>query len=148
MKTKYFILALAICCSIINVSAQTSFTIGSLNYITTSNTTVSVSKNGTPTGELSIPASVIYKGKQYSVTSIREYAFLNCSGLKYVIIPSSVTSIESHAFNGCSGLTSVIIGNSVTSIGSCAFLGCKGLTSITIPNSVKSIGNGAFQSCI
>ena len=36
-----------------------------------------------------------------SVTSIRDYTFLGCSGLTSVVIPNSVTSIEDYAFYGC-----------------------------------------------
>ena len=87
-----FLLAFTLMCSM-SVSAQTSFTIGSLKYTTTSDTTVSVAKNGTPTGELIIPESVEHSGTQYSVTSIGNHAFSGCSGLTSVTIPSSVTSI-------------------------------------------------------
>ena len=59
----------------------------------------------------------------------------------------SVTDIGDYAFLGCSGLTSVTIPSSVTSIGTYAFSGCRGLTSVTIPSSVTSIGKGAFEGC-
>ena len=94
-----------------------------------------------------IPASVEYNSVTYTVTSIGEYAFINCYGLTSVTIPNSVTSIGREAFSGCSGLTSVNIPNSVTSIGSSAFNNCTGLTSIEIPNSVTSIGGSAFYGC-
>ena len=99
------------------------------------------------TGKITIPASVNYNGKTYSVTSIGNSAFSHCSGLTSITIPNSVTSIGNSAFFDCSGLTSVTIPNSVTSIGKYAFSYCYGLTSITIPNSVTSIGNSAFRSC-
>ena len=82
-----------------------------------------------------------------SVTSIKDYAFLDCKALTSVTIPSSVKSIGECAFSGCKGLTSVSIPNSVKSIGGLAFSRCYGLTSVTIGNSVKSIGDGAFQFC-
>ena len=94
-----------------------------------------------------IPASIIYYGNSYSVTSIGDHAFSNQEKLTSITIPNSVTSIGSYAFSSCSGLTSIDIPNSVTSIGDYAFYGCTGLTSITIPNSVTSIGNGAFYGC-
>jgi len=98
-------------------------------------------------GSITIPESVKNKGITYSVTSIGESAFLNCSGLTSIEIPNSVTSIGESAFRGCRGLTSVTIPNSVTSIGYRAFLNCSGLTSIEIPNSVTSIGGSAFRGC-
>ena len=99
------------------------------------------------TGSVVIPEKVTYESVEYSVTSIGNYAFANCSGLTSVTIPNSVTSIGESAFSYCSGLTSVTIPNSVTSIGDDAFGGCSGLTSVTIGNSVTSIGNDAFNDC-
>ena len=98
-------------------------------------------------GSIVIPSSVSYSGTTYSVTSIGESAFSDCSSLTSVTIPNSVTSIGGNAFVSCSGLTSVTIGNSVTSIGWSAFAGCSSLTSVTIPNSVTSIGYYAFGEC-
>ena len=98
-------------------------------------------------GNVVIPASVIYNGRTYSVTSIGGEAFFCCSGLTSVTIPNSVTSIGYYTFSVCSGLTSVTIPNSVMSIGDFAFSGCSGLTSVTIPNSVTSIGYSAFEGC-
>ena len=91
-------------------------------------------------GDIVIPETVVYEGVTYSVTSIGDYAFWDCSDLTSVTIPNSVTSIGNWAFSYCSGLTSVTIPNSVTSIGRGAFLLCSGLTSVTLPNSVTSIG--------
>lgn len=82
-----------------------------------------------------------------SVTSIRDYAFVNCSSLTSVTIPNSVTSIGNFAFYCCYDLNSVNIPNSVTSIGRFSFFNCYNLTSINIPNSVASIGESAFDSC-
>ena len=67
-----------------------------------------------------------------SVTSIGNYVFGNCTGLKSIYIPESITSIGNSTFYNCSGLTSITIPNSVTSIGSNAFSGCSGLTSVTL----------------
>ena len=93
-----------------------------------------------------IPSSVTYNSVTYSVTSIGDHAFYDCSSLTSVTIPNSVTSIGSYAFNGCSSLTSVTIPNSVTSIGERAFRACRSLTSVTIGNSVTSIGDYAFYN--
>ena len=81
------------------------------------------------------------------VTSIGEGTFCDCSGLTSLTIPSGVTSISDYSFSGCSGLTSLTIPSSVTWIGWGAFSGCSGLTSLTIPSSVTSIGRAAFEGC-
>ena len=65
------------------------------------------------------------------VTSIRSYAFSDCSSLTSITIPESVTSIGGSAFSGCSSLTSITIPKGMTSIGGIAFAYCSSLTSIT-----------------
>ncbi len=96
---------------------------------------------------VTIPATIIYSGTTYNVTSIGSSAFSNCTGLASITIPESVTSIGNGAFSGCTSLTSITIPNSVTSIGYAAFKSCTGLTSITIPNNVTNIGDDAFRYC-
>ena len=98
-------------------------------------------------GSVVIPEKITYEGVEYSVISIGNNAFQDCTGLTSVTIPNSVTSIENYAFYGCTGLTSVAIPNSVTSIGDWTFYYCSSLTSVTIPNSVTSIGNYVFWKC-
>ena len=98
-------------------------------------------------GDITIPETVDYAGKTYSVTSIGEYAFYNCKDLTSVNIPNSVTAIESSAFESCSSLASITIPNSVTTIGDEVFISCTGLTSVTIGKGVTTIGDGAFFNC-
>ncbi len=59
-------------------------------------------------GDIIIPSSVTYYGKEYQVTSIRANAFSDCTDLSSVSIPESVTSIGSSVFSGCTGLVSVV----------------------------------------
>ena len=152
------ILSLSICLMTALLSFAHEIEVGGMYYDITSSTepyTVAVSYLGaTPanyeneyTGDVTIPGTVVYNGKTYSVTSITNGAFSGCSGLTSVTIPESVTSIGAAAFSGCTGLTSVIIPNSVTTIGSSAFFDCSSLPSITIPNSVTSIDRYAFSGC-
>ncbi len=103
---------------------------------------------------VSIPSSVIYGNKKYTVTWIGTGAFHNCPYLTSVTIPNSVTSIGGYAFGNCPRLTSIVVepGNKVydsrddcnaiieTATNTLAF-GCSGTI---IPNSVTSIGGYAF----
>ena len=155
MKQKLFTLLFAVAASIGTMFASNTEVDGIWYDFYTYDGTARVTYRGSNvseysneySGEVVIPESVTYSGKTYSVTSIGDDAFYDCSGLTSVTIPSSVTSIGNYAFQWCSGLTSVTIPNSVTSIGKFAFDRCSGLTSVTIPNSVTSIGNGAFSDC-
>ena len=110
------------------------------------NGTVEVGRNRSR-GNITIPATIVHNGQTYTVTSIGNDAFWNCSDLTSVDIPDSVTSIGNSAFSMCSGLTSVDIADGVTTIGEYAFESCYSLTSITIPDSVTSIGDYAFEIC-
>ncbi len=133
------------------------FQVGDLYYKITNDTlvpyTVEVTYESIRTANypdlisVTIPRSVINKGKTYSVTSIGEHAFRSCPSLESITIPNSVTSIGEHAFHSCPSLDSITIPNSVTSIGDYAFYSCDSLTSVTIPNSVTNIGSYAFQHC-
>ncbi|MDR1404709.1 MAG: leucine-rich repeat domain-containing protein, partial [Candidatus Methanoplasma sp.] len=96
---------------------------------------------------LVIPSAVEYGDRSYSVTSITESAFKDCTSLISIVIPDSVTSIGNNAFNGCTSLTSITIPDSVTAIGNGAFYLCESLISITIPDGVETIGDNAFDSC-
>lgn len=98
-------------------------------------------------GDVVIPASVIYKGKTFSVTSIGDFAFFQCNGLTSVSIPESITTIGQLAFANCSGLTSIDIPNSITNIGVGAFAECTSLKTITIPESVTSISESLLSGC-
>jgi hypothetical protein len=98
------------------------------------------------TGSVVIPASVIYDGKEYSVTRIADAAFAGCNALTTVTIPEGVNTLEQHAF-WYSSLTSITIPGSVKSIGDWAFYCCDCLTSATLSDGVASIGNYAFSNC-
>ena len=111
------------------------------------NGTVEVGRNLDASGNITIPATIVYNGQTYTVTSIGHQAFLSCGNLTSVTIPGSVISIDSYAFASCHSLTSVTIPDSVTSIGGYAFGGCSSLTEVTIPDSVTVIDSGTFIEC-
>ena len=91
---------------------------------------------GEYSGSITIPAIVTHEGKEYSVTSIGDEAFRDCTSLTAITLPESVTSIERDAFRGCWGLTTITIPESVTSIGERAFSYCSSLTAVHISDIV------------
>ena len=134
MKQKFFKRLAAAAVLLLGATTATAhdFEVDGIFYNKSGNNTARVTYKGNSwdayaneySGAVTIPASVTYSGKTYSVTSIGEEVFRDCSGLESVAIPNSVTAIGDEAFSRCYGLTSVSIGNSVTSIGQHAFYFC------------------------
>ena len=135
-------------------------TVGGISYsVNTTNKTASVVSNyyGVYSGNIIIPETITYNNTTYSVTSIGDRAFDQCSGLTSVTIPNSVTTIGEEVFGNCSRLNSVIVdknNGTYDSRDNCnaiiktstnkLIVGCK---NTTIPNSVTSIGDRAFYGC-
>jgi len=65
------------------------------------------------------------------ITSIGDYAFINCS-FSNITIPASLTSIGEHSFANNSQLTSLTIPEYVSDINASAFYGCNNLQSIFV----------------
>ena len=159
MKTiKLWLTAIATLLCSLTANAH-DFEVGGIYYKITSSAdlTVEVTYRGSSydgydneySGAVTIPSTVTYNSKTYSVTSIGSSAFRYCSSLTSITIPESVTSIGYSAFEKCSSLTSITIpeNSRLTSIRGFAFSYCSSLTSITIPESVTSIGDEAFYGC-
>jgi hypothetical protein len=84
------------------------------------------------------------------ITSIGGWVFYNCTELTAITIPSSLESISNGVFEGCTSLTSIDLSKvvSLTSVGSSAFQGCGALTTVDLSKTaVTVIGWGVFQSC-
>ena len=107
-------------------------------------------------GDLTIPEKINYNEKEYSVTSIGEHAFEDCS-LTSINIPSSVTSIGKGAFGCGSSLTSITVDESnsvydsrdkcnaiIETSSNTLIVGCP---KTIIPNIVTSLGDYAFYNC-
>ncbi len=77
-----------------------------------------------------IPSTITYKGVTYSVFTIRDNAFLNCTSLESIKLPDSIENIGESAFLGCTHLSSIEIPASITKIGEWAFEGCISLAMI------------------
>lgn len=83
-------------------------------------------------GDIVIPETIQVDGKTYTVTSISDSAFEDCSGLTSIKLPEGLTTIGNSAFRDCSGLTSIDIPAGVIKIYYDAFLGCSGLKAVNI----------------
>ena len=178
---KLWLTTMAVLLCSVTASAH-DFVVGGIYYSITSSSdlTVAVTYRGNSysqysdeySGAVIIPSTVTYNSKTYSVTSIGNEAFRDCSSLTAINIPKDMTSIGGRAFYNCwrltiitipensqltsieerafqysNSLTSITIPKSVTSIGDYAFYECSKLTTITIPEGVTSIGGHAFYNC-
>ena len=97
------------------------------------------------TGDVVIPASVTYNETTYSVTKIDLCAFLRCSDVTSVQLPSSIVEIGDCAFESCYSLATINLPNNLAKIGNGAFSSCRALTTIVLPSSLESV-NG-FAGC-
>lgn len=136
------------CDSLISKVEMCEEIIGGIKYLLYCNRTAKIiEESGNNTGDVIIPASVVFNAITYRVTSIGARAFRQRDKLESITIPNSVTSIGERAFELCSSLTKIAIPNTVTSIGEHAFDYCSKLTSIIIPDNVNTIGKGTFSWC-
>lgn len=78
---------------------------------------------GAYSGSVVIPENVTYNDVTYSVTSIANDAFFNCSGLTSVEIPDNVKTIGYSAFAYCNSLSFVVFGSGVVNVCMNAFIG-------------------------
>lgn len=105
------------------------------------------------------------------VTSIKQYAFVNCEDIKSVSVPEHVKSVSWYSFKGCNQLKTVVVnshdvcqhsylcnvfgrqvesytvGGNVTKIGHDAFWDCEYLTAVTLPHGLVAIDKSAFCNC-
>ena len=77
---------------------------------------------------VTIPNTIELNGKTYKVTTIGNSAFISCTSLTSISIPSSVATIKGYAFRDCTSLKSITIPDSVTTIEKWAFYACAFLT--------------------
>lgn len=108
--------------------------------------------------ELSIPSTVAFEGKTYSVTSIGKEAYHRGGGsLRSIYIPETITAIGKYAFYNFDSLVAIRVDKRnrvydsredcnaiILSKTNELVLGCQ---ATVIPNTVTSIGESAFASC-
>ena len=148
------------------------FTIGQYTFETTSAREVALVDADQSITSAELSSTLSYQDVTYTLTSIGNSAFLDCSWLTSVTIPNSVKEIGCWAFSNTALYNNPANwGNGALYIDNCliavskdlaghfrikentrvisggAFSYCYSLTSVTIPNSVKSIGDLAFRGC-
>ena len=96
-----------------------------------------------PTGVLNIPATVSHKGKDYTIITIAEEVFAECSGLTELVFSESLGTIGAHAFHYCQNITSITCyATTPPNVGTSAFAN----TDETIPVYVPAEALSSYRS--
>jgi BspA type Leucine rich repeat region (6 copies)/Abnormal spindle-like microcephaly-assoc'd, ASPM-SPD-2-Hydin len=133
----------AVAAALIAMNAAKADQSGDFTYSDNGSTITITDYPNAATGAVVVPATIVGK----PVTAIGASAFIGCTELTSITLPSSVTSIGNQAFGSCTKATSINIPTGVTTIEYGAFLNCRALTSITLPPGVTYIDTQAFQEC-
>lgn len=103
-------------------------------------------------GDIVIPETVTYKGEEYAVTGIDNYAFRACAELRSVVIGNNVISIGDRAFSDDDLLTSVTFGENVETIGQNVFSWCQNVETIiclgTTPASAGEFDSDIYSATL
>lgn len=81
------------------------------------------------------------------ITYIGENAFVDCTGIKWVRMPSTLLTIGIGAFLRCTSLEYAFLNEGLKTIGEEAFAFCTSLTTMVIPSTVTEIQAHAFSDC-
>lgn len=123
-------------------------------------------------GDITLPEKVVYEGKEYTLTALKDGAFAQCGELTSVSLPETIRKIGSSTFVDCVKLQSINLPASIESLGYYSFGGCTSLTKIEfapesklteieksmfydctalevvkLPSSVTQIGSQVFGNC-
>ncbi|MBQ8415967.1 MAG: leucine-rich repeat protein [Clostridia bacterium] len=82
-----------------------------------------------------------------SCTSLGDYAFFACEGLKEITLGDTLESIGVRAFYGCISLWSVALPDSLTTLRESAFFGCDSLLLVDFGTGLQEMGINAFYQC-
>lgn len=110
--------------------------------------TVSVKKGSVaPQGALVIPATAIDGSESYTVTTVEEKGFFQCSALTSIELPATIKTIGAYGFRLCTSATSIALNEGLETIGHHTFTQDAALTALTIPSTVTTIGDYAVSEC-
>ena len=139
LKYKCLLLLMAVLCSI----AARGVEIDGIYYrLDSSKNTATVTFGDKKyVGNVVIPSYVYYNYKTYTVKTIANSAFSNCTELTEISLPPTLETIQYAPFSYCTSLKSIVIPQSVVEMNYGTFIGCTSLTSIVVEE-----GNPKYDS--
>ena len=97
-------------------------------------------------GDIVIPSSVTFDGKEYTVTQVDRKAFMENTKVKSVKIPYTVTTLEAYTFAYCTSLETVSLPEALAVVPEGLFYDCTLLNKVNFPESLVSISSYAFMN--
>ena len=138
------------------VPSKITTRIDNIRYILSGDNAKIGRQNKDLSGNIIIPSSVSFGGKEYIVNGMVEPtnliawssntvstengAFQSCP-ITSITIPSNIGTISAGAFYNCQELEKVSIAEGITQLGAACFAGCTKLVEIQIPESVTEFGS-------
>ena len=168
---KKLFLAAAFTLSVAGVGAQTDFTVNGIKYSVNQDgqsVTIAVQDSATVPSVVNIPSEVSDGVNTYEVTTLAGGAFLGCTNLTSVTLPSTLVEIGtktinpqdfnsaitttqytgSGAFAGCTNLTTANLSAcQFTETKGAMFAGCTALTSVSMPSTLTKLTGYDFLIC-
>lgn len=100
---------------------------------------------GNYTGDIVVPGSLTYNGKDYVVTSIA--GVFKGEPLTSIEIGAGVTTISRGCFQGCVNLTKAVLPSDLVTINGDLFSGCTALEEVVLPGTAKEVASNQFKGC-
>ena len=104
-------------------------------------------KTGGYSGDIVVPATISYQGKDYPVTEVLSYAFSGSDNLKSVVLPEGITKIADDVFFAAHNLETVQMPSTITKWGDSVFAGCTNLKTFFLPDFMTEIPRSTFDGC-
>lgn len=94
-----------------------------------------------------VPATSVYRGKEYRVVAITDTAMVHCQDVETVFLPEGLERIGERSFNHCEMIETLNLPNSLTQWGDGCFACCYGLKNLRLPDSLQVLPPRAFHAC-
>lgn len=98
-------------------------------------------------GSLTIPGSIQSGDKTYTITSVGESSFKECTILTEIILPKDITVLGKLAFQRCSFLKKITLPENLKETKDGCFDACFSLKEISFPEGFQTLGASTFQFC-
>ena len=139
---------IAMLCLSLPASAY-DFEVNGIQYDITSFTELTVTASSISEdviGDVTIPSTVTFKGKELAVTAIGDDFVKEDNNITSITISNGVQKIGNRAFYKCSNLSTIIIPKSVVEIKEETFKGCDKIVDVNALG-VETLGKSAFEEC-